>query len=404
MGDSLTFTDLETNMSQLPATAKWMDTYYLTTIRTARTTRKDAPNNQYWENDIWRTSTIPPLHWRQIRVIKVMATTRLLPVELQNQLSQLYVKRLSYIPAVTIGPAGSPCRTQDDTSYASSQVSSVVIYSSDFIRTMKFTYVDKSSSTKHEGTEKDGSEHMFVLTNAEYITEMLIWGGDWVYGLQFVTNLGRCSPHYGGSGHTPSMARSKGGVLVGVISLIKQHEYGRLFHKIQGIWRHDVVNKVPKEDDVFSDYVGSKTHGRSFNDRIVVRNSGMAISKIEMQCGTVIDSIQFTYTDKTSQGQNEFQTERHGGLGGHRKDFVLKPGEHIVSVSGKYDNEHITQMSFVTNKGRPSEVFGQGNSNGSSRTFLSSPEDKEGNPMRLQYICGKSSAYLNGIMFIWTPL
>ncbi|KAL5631984.1 hypothetical protein ACGC1H_000119 [Rhizoctonia solani] len=271
-----------------------------------------------------------------------MATTRLLPVDLQNQLSQLYVKRLSYIPALTIGPADSPCRTQDDTPYASSEVSSVVIYSSDFIRTMKFVYADKSSSIKHEGTEKDGSEHKFVLTNAEYITEMLIWGGDWVYGLQFFTNLGRCSPHFGGSGHTPSMARSKGGVLVGVISLIKQHEYGRLFHKIQGIWRHAVVDKVPKEDDVFSDCFGSK-HGRSFNDRIVVCNSDMTISKIEIRCCTVIDSI---------QAQNDFQTERHGGMGGGRKEFILKPGEHIVSVSGKYNNEDITQISFVTNKGR----------------------------------------------------
>ncbi|KAG8726787.1 hypothetical protein FRC11_014495, partial [Ceratobasidium sp. 423] len=67
MGVSLTFTDLETNMSKLSDTAQWHDTHYLTTIRTA----------------------LPPLHWRRIRVTKVAPTTRLLPVELQGQLSQL---------------------------------------------------------------------------------------------------------------------------------------------------------------------------------------------------------------------------------------------------------------------------------------------------------------------------
>ncbi|KAG8755477.1 hypothetical protein FRC11_005993 [Ceratobasidium sp. 423] len=236
--------------------------------------------------------------------------------------------------------------------------------------------------------------HKKTLINSplgEHITEMLIWGGDWIHGLQFITNLGRCSPHFGGSGPTPTLVRSKGGVLVGALSLMKRHEYGRLFHKIQGIWRHDIVNKVPKEDDAFSDYFGSKSKGRSFNDRVVVRNSGMAISKVKIRCCAAIDSIQFTYVNNTGPGQSELQTERHGGLGGSQRELTLDPGEHITSITGWYDNVHerISELRFVTNQGRD-EAFGEGKVNDKShRISALAPRDKDGKLMRLQYICGK---------------
>ncbi|CAE6473783.1 unnamed protein product [Rhizoctonia solani] len=403
MGASSVFTDVETNMSKLPHTAAWNDTHYLTTIRTGRTTRQEGTN--YWENEISPGRNIPPLNWRQTRVRSVVDTIRLLPVELQGQLSQLYARRLSYVPAITIGPGDSTCKTHDDTPLAGQTISGATIYASDYIRSMKFVYVDKLIWSKHEGSESYGSEHDFVLGDGEYITEMLIWKSSWGYvnGLQLITNVGRCSPHFGGVWGTPTVVRSKGGVLVGIISLIKQHDYGRMFRDIQGIWRHDVFDTVPKEEDVFSDYFGSEK-GKPFNDRIVVRNSDMAISKIEIWSDSVIDCLQFTYRDKASQGHNEAQTERHGGRG-NRKEFALETGEHVVSVSGRYNNERVTQLSFVTDKSRSTEVFGQGKSNGESHSFaVSSPKDKKGKRMRLHYICGKSDSYLNGIMFVWTPV
>lgn len=276
--------------------------------------------------------SVPPLHWRQTRIREAVPTTRLLPIELQDQLSQLYAQRLSYTPAIT--RSDSTCSTHDDTPHASRNISSITIYATGDVRSVTFSYADKMSSSKHEGSEIGGSQHEFVLTDGEYITEMFIWSDNWVYGLQFVTNFGRCSPNMGGCWNKPIVARCKGGVLVGAVSLIKPHDFGHLLRDIQGIWRHDVIDKVPKEDDVFFEYFGSKK-GMPFNDRVVVRNSDMAISKVEVGCGSEIDSLQLTYLENTRQGLSEHQTERHGGLGGSKKQFTLENGEHIVSVLGK---------------------------------------------------------------------
>ncbi|GAB1525728.1 hypothetical protein RhiTH_008893 [Rhizoctonia solani] len=185
-----------------------------------------------------------PLSWRQIRITKVAPTIELLPPKIQEQLLELYARRLSYVPAITIGPGDSSGRTYDDTPHATKQISSVTVYASDWIRSMRFTYADKTCSTKHEGTEGHGAMHEFKLVEGEYITEMIIWRNQWQYigGLQFITNLGRCSPHFGGGKLqvTPTVAKSKGGVLVGVISLLKQHDLDYLFSKIQAskVGRH----------------------------------------------------------------------------------------------------------------------------------------------------------------------
>ena len=58
-----------------------------------------------------------------------------------------------------------------------------------------------------------------------------------------------------------------------------------------------MIDKVPKQDDVFSDYYGAEIDGLPFNDRVIVRNSDMAISKIEIQCDAVINSIQVCNID-----------------------------------------------------------------------------------------------------------
>ncbi|KAF8750855.1 hypothetical protein RHS01_09113 [Rhizoctonia solani] len=301
-----------------------------------------------------------PLTWRQIRITKVAPTIELLPPKIQERLLELYAKRLSYVPAITIGPGDSSSKTYEDTPHATKQISSVTVYTSDWIRSMRFTYADKTCSIKHEGTEGYGAVHEFKLVEGEYITEMIIWHSQQQYigGLQFITNLGRCSPHLGGA---------------------------RL--------------KVPKECDVFSDYYGSKD-GRPFNDRIVVRNSDIAISQIEVWSAGVIDSIQhtpqqFTYVDSKNKAGSRILSDRHGGMGGSKKaPFVLGSGEHIFGISGRHDNSRITQLTFITNRGRTSDVFGVGQSTGESQSFsVSSPEDHEGNRMRLQYICGKCTTY-----------
>ncbi|KAJ1304016.1 hypothetical protein OPQ81_008424 [Rhizoctonia solani] len=404
MGISWVITDHETNMSKLPSMTTWTDAHYLTTVRTARTTRQEGMGTFYWDNDIWPNRIINPLDWRQTRIRTVVATTKLLPVELQGQLLQLYARRLSYVPATIVGHGDSygSWRVQDDTSRASRNVSSITIDASNTISSIEFIYLDKASLGKNEGSEKDNSENGFVLMDGEYITEMTIWRDEWVRGLQFVTSFGRCSPNFGVGVGIPIVTRCIGGILAGIVGLIQTGHNNR-FHEIQGIWRRDILDKAPKEEDVFSEYFGSKDRGRAFNDRVVVQSSSMAISKIEIWCDSLIYGLQLTYIDTAGQGANRIKTERHGGLGGIKKEFIIEPGEIIIEISGRHTSQRITQLSFVTDKGRASELFGEENANGASDPFsVASPRDKDGNHMRLQYVCGKSDTVLIGIMFVWT--
>ncbi|CAE6532005.1 unnamed protein product [Rhizoctonia solani] len=387
MGASLVYTDLEANISKLPDTATWNEIHSLSASRTARTTRQEGTDCSYWEKGVWPHTIVSPVHWRQTRIREVVATTRLLPAELQDQISRLYAQRLSYAPVIAHGD--DSCKTCDGTPHASKSVSRVIVHAVNYIRSITFLYADESSS-KHEGSNTASSEHEFVLTDGEYITEVLIWKGDWIYGLQFVTNFGRCSFHFGGGWGTPTVARNKGGVLVGAASLIKSDATVLRLHDIQGIWRRDILDTVPKENDVFSEYFGSNGAGKPFNDRAIVRNSDMTISKINIQCGSLIDGIQLIYTDPVGDGSSEYQTDRHGGNRGGQIQFILEMGENITGVSGKYDDDYITQLIFATDKGRTSEVFGGGATPKKSYSFtFSSPKDTRGTRMRLQYVCGK---------------
>ncbi|KAG8689345.1 hypothetical protein FRC11_003050 [Ceratobasidium sp. 423] len=201
--------------------------------------------------------------------------------------------------------------------------------------------------------------------------------------------MGRCSPQYGAHHGSPTIARAKGGVLVGFLSHTKLHPgYKEMFTGIQGIWRHDLVPRVPKEDDVYSEYFGDKNqNGRIFNDRVLVRNSNsIRISSVEVWSGDLIDSIRFTYTDNKDGRELKSSSARHGGSGGSFHKFELDDGEHIVRVSGRHEVNRITQLCFGTSQGRTSEVFGAGK--GQSFSALA-PRDKDGNYFRLQYICGK---------------
>lgn len=62
-----------------------------------------------------------------------------------------------------------------------------------------------------------------MVTTDEHITEMIVWSkADRVHGVQFVTSMGRVSPHYGNEkGMIPKHARSKGGVLGGLSSVVR---------------------------------------------------------------------------------------------------------------------------------------------------------------------------------------
>lgn len=343
--------------------------------------------------------------WKRISVNKVVPIINLLSCDLQARLSELYAQRLCYMPFDGAGPVNQHYRTYDDNKHASRTISSIKIRCSYFIELLSITYSDGVTSAPHGGGGHVGTVYEFPLATGEHITEMLIWiEGIWLYGLQFITSMGRCSDQYGIHRGTPTVARCKGSVLVGFISHTKLHpDFKELFHQVQGIWRRDLVPKVPKEDDVYSDYFGNiKQDGKNFNDRVIVGNStSIRVSSVEVWSSEQIDSIKFTYTDIIDGQERTSTTNRRGGPGGLYHKFILENGEHVVTVSGRYEEAHVTQLCFVTNQGRTSEVFGGGK--GQSFSALS-PRDKSGNRFRLQYVCGKSTdTLLASIMFVWTP-
>ncbi|ELU35932.1 Jacalin domain-containing protein [Rhizoctonia solani AG-1 IA] len=138
--------------------------------------------------------------------------------------------------------------------------------------------------------------HLPMVCNGEHIIEILASGDDdWLRGVQFITNKGRCSAIYGTLEGVPTIARSKGGILAGLSVTSKVHPTrGYLATSVRGIWRHDLIPHAPKENDVFSEYFGARTHhGSGFNDRALVGNSStMYISRVEFWAGVEIDSIQ----------------------------------------------------------------------------------------------------------------
>lgn len=60
-------------------------------------------------------------------------------------------------------------------------------------------------------------------TTDEHIVEMIVWSdADRVYGVQFITNMGRVSPHFGGEDKgVPTVAKSNGGILNGFSSIVR---------------------------------------------------------------------------------------------------------------------------------------------------------------------------------------
>jgi hypothetical protein len=180
--------------------------------------------------------------WCQVKARRVIPTTDLLSCELKEHLNALYTSLLSYSPASMIGITENQTAIDDDLKvlYA---ISSVKIRSSGMVDCLTFTYVNGMQSKQHGG--QGGIESDFPLKNSrsfgkqipiffnnrladEYITEIITWSGvehdsEWVYGIQFVTNEGRVSRHYGGTGGTPTVLKSKNGALVGLFSMTRVH-------------------------------------------------------------------------------------------------------------------------------------------------------------------------------------
>ncbi|CAE6448413.1 unnamed protein product [Rhizoctonia solani] len=301
IGSSLALTDTETNLTQISATTSYNSFTYLSTIGTANIVRKGGASNAGWDDGAWTTVDVPATEWRPIRIITVAPTVCLLTNDIQARLTELYDDRLLCLQPLIVNPLGWEWETCDDTDNASRTISKVEVHSSGYIIGLSVHYLDGVVS--RAGREA-ANKHTFKLTNGEHIVEVLTCtDGEWLRGMQFITSKGRCSVICGTLDGIPIVSRSKGGILAGFLTASKKHpQWEYLMTSAGGIWRYDLVPKIPKQDDVYSDYYGARNlPGTNFNDRPLIGNSGsMYISNVAIQAGAHIDGIQVSYKPRTT--------------------------------------------------------------------------------------------------------
>ncbi|CAE6397793.1 unnamed protein product, partial [Rhizoctonia solani] len=324
IGYSLSFTDTEGNFVQasfylsLTAGTSNNTPINLSEIKTANIIRKGAIGLT-WDEGTWTTTEelVPTTGWRPIRIIAVAPTLSLLSDGIQTQLTELHNERLYYDPPLTIDPIGWPYIMHDGAYNASRTISRVEISSGDHIVALSVTYLD-GATWRGGGTA--GNEQTFALTEGEHIVEMLTCvDNEYLRAIQFITSKGRCSAIYGKLEGTPTISKSEGGVLAGFSISTKKHpEWGFLVTAVNGIWRHDLIPRTPKENDVYSEYIGAKNqHGKGFNDRALIGNSSsIYITCVEIRAQGAIHSIECTYTDAKDIKSRKFKAPRHGGSHG----------------------------------------------------------------------------------------
>ncbi|CAE6475132.1 unnamed protein product [Rhizoctonia solani] len=401
LGISLSLTDTEANFAQFPAATSYNSLTNASKTKTANIIQKGAANSVGCEDGMWTTTDVPSSQWKLIRVTAVVPTLNLLSTDTRTRLSDLHDELLAYVPPLTIDIVHSECTIHDDMVNAAKTISQVGIRYGHHIVALSVTYLD--GVTSGDGGDV-GMAGTFTLTEGEHIAEIMTCASDeWLHAIQFITNKGRCSAIYGWFQGTPTVSRSEGGVLAGFSMRTKKHpQHGYMVTEANGIWRHDLIPRTPKESDVYSDYFGAKNqHGQGFNDRALIGNSSsIHITCVEVRAHGEIHSIEFTYTDTRNGKNRKFKAPRHGGSHGPYYRFDLGEGEHIVSVTGKYNDNWLTHLCFGTNLGRTSEVYGGG---GGESFSARAPLGENGKSMRLQYVLGRCGLGLNGVMFAWTP-
>ncbi|CAE6471176.1 unnamed protein product [Rhizoctonia solani] len=410
IGYSLSFTDTEDNFVQLTASTSNNTLINLSAIKMANIIRKGAIGLT-WDEGTWTTTEelVPTAGWRLIRIIAVAPTLSLLSDDIQMELANLHNERLYYDPPLTIDPIDWPYLMHDGAYNASRTISKVEIRSGSHVVALSVTYLD---GVTWRGGGTAGHEQTFTLTEGEHIVEMLTCvDNEWLRAIQFITSKGRCSAIYGKLEGTPTISKSEGGVLAGFSISTKKHpQWGFWMTGVNGIWRHDFIPRTPKENDVYSEYIGAKNqHGKGFNDRALIGNSSsIYITCVEIRAHTAIHSIEMhnpnlqkcTYIDAKDIKHRKFKAPRHGGSHGSYYRFDLERGEHIVSITGKYDDDWLTQLCFGTNLGRTSDIYG----GGAGQSFSTrAPLGENGRSMRLQYVIGRCDIGLNGVIFAWTP-
>ncbi|KAG8700323.1 hypothetical protein FRC08_004767 [Ceratobasidium sp. 394] len=392
LGALLSVSDTSSNFAESSATASNFRLNDLSTHKTAQVTIRGGNKSVATDNITdWLSERMSPFQWSQARIIRVIPTTDLLGDELKAEVQRFYTTLLSYHPSTLEGRRH--VKSFDGTPHTSKTIQSIVVYAARYVDSLSVRYLDGTSSGPHGG--KGGHEHVFHISKDEFIVGVVVWENDEATcAIQFITNMGRISPHYGGSEGRPSILDCEDGALVAFSG-----QSSHIVYRVQTIWRHDIIPTLPTRKHRYSTYFGGGG-GAPFNDWPYLHSSDTVhISGIRVMCGSFIDSVQVLYSRTHNHKTEGFEGARHGGGGGHHQLFSLETGEYIVKVKGKYGS-WIDQLCFITNRGRSSRVYG----GGGGRSFeCEAPMGPNGAHMRLCYIMGKSWKYLDGLLFVWAP-
>ncbi|QRV82452.1 Jacalin-like lectin domain protein [Ceratobasidium sp. AG-Ba] len=416
IGALLSISDLSSNFTQLSSTESAFRLEDLATYTTAKVNIQGGSTSDAPEELItWLSKTRHPSRWSLARVVRVIPIVDILPDDIKQLLETLYSGLLSYRPLVLDGNSVGGY-SFDGTPHALKTIKSIVVHSDSTVDSLQLSYADGMITESYGGP--GGNKQSFHLQPGiftpslpptlvtftfssidEFIVEIMVWTDDeTMCAIQFISNKGRVSPHYGGDNGVPRVLNSEGGALSAFSGKIKKNSYWKrdMVYRVQAIWRHNLAPLGLTRGHQYSDYIGGSS-GVPFNDWPYSKPAETAfISEISIQGEKYIESIQATYT-MSHLGQTSFvQKPRHGNTTGQGRAFVLRPGEYFVKAHGRYD-DYIIQLCLVTSRGRSTPVHG---GSGHGNEFKCEAPDG----MCLSFILGKSSKYLHGIMFVWAPI
>ncbi|RIA85233.1 hypothetical protein C1645_831088 [Glomus cerebriforme] len=102
---------------------------------------------------------------------------------------------------------------------------------------------------------------------------------------------------------------------------------------------------------------GGDNNGNDYNDYndIIAAYGGATniksinIKSIEIQAGSIVDSLQLTYNIVTLDGtSNNYQGNKYGGSGGVKRDIIFADGEQLTRISGRYGKySNCTKIGYL---------------------------------------------------------
>ncbi|KAJ1276311.1 hypothetical protein BS78_05G204700 [Paspalum vaginatum] len=245
-----------------------------------------------------------------------------------------------------IGPWGGSGGTPHDINVAPHRLESVIIRSDRVINSFSFSYYDHDGQMHTAGPWGGcgGSEHEIHFEHPEFLINISGTVGSYdaspniITCLAFVTNTNRYGPYGVARGHPFDIAIQKNDAsIVGFFG-----HAGWFVHSI-GVY----VNLREKTDGLvkFAPWGGNGGKPEDMNV------APYRLERITVSSGTIIDSIEFSYTDHNGHCHT---IGPWGGYGGNNDPVKLDPSEFLTGVSGSIGPfqklpKVVTSLTFVTN-------------------------------------------------------